>query len=73
MHVVSVRVDKKVKETLEREGVNIAEEVRRFLSDLAWRIELERSLERLNEVLKDIPPAEGGFSARSVRGNRESH
>ncbi|RLI25679.1 VapB-type antitoxin [Candidatus Bathyarchaeota archaeon] len=73
MSVVSVRVDKRVKEMLEKEGVNIADEIRRFLSDLAWRIELRRALERLDESLKDVPPAEIDFSVRSVRGDREDH
>jgi hypothetical protein len=71
--VISVRVDKRVKESLERAGVDIPGEVRRFLQELAWRVELKERLERLDESLSRIPPAQQGFSAKSVREDREGH
>ena len=40
MSVVSVRVDKRVKERLERSGVKVSEEVKKHLEDLAWQLEL---------------------------------
>ncbi|MGC8932225.1 MAG: VapB-type antitoxin [Thermoproteota archaeon] len=52
--VVSVRVKKRVKEILEEAGINISEELKRYLEDLAWKIEMKRSLEELDKVLRRI-------------------
>ncbi|MCS6769487.1 MAG: VapB-type antitoxin [Candidatus Caldarchaeum sp.] len=73
MSVVSVRVDKRVKKLLEKAGVNVSAEVRRHLEELAWRVELEEALQRMERLLADVPPAEKGFSAKTVREDRESH
>ncbi|MBI2184861.1 MAG: VapB-type antitoxin [Thaumarchaeota archaeon] len=73
MSVVSVRVDKKVKETLEKAGVDVAKEVRGLLEGLAWKVELNERLEELDKSLSKVPPAPRGFSAESVREDRESH
>jgi hypothetical protein len=52
--VVSVRVKKRVKEILEEAGVDISGEVKRYLEDLAWKVEMRRSLEELDRVLRRI-------------------
>ncbi len=69
--VVSVRVKREIKELLEREGVDIGAAVRNYLEEMAWRIKVKRGLERLDEMLKEMPPAPRGFSARSVREDRD--
>jgi hypothetical protein len=71
MSIVSVRIDERVKEVLKRSGINISSEVKRFLEELAWRVELKERLEMVNRSLERIPPAEPGFSVGSVRGDRE--
>jgi antitoxin component of RelBE/YafQ-DinJ toxin-antitoxin module len=71
--VISVRIRKEIKETLEKAGVDISEEVRKFLEELAWRIKTRRFIELWNELLKDVKPSEKGFSVESVREDRESH
>ena len=73
MTVVSIRIDEKVKKILERAGVNISKEVKRYLEELAWRIELREAVEEISKLLEEVPPAEKGFSVRSVREDRESH
>mgnify|MGYP006977946734 CR=1 FL=1 len=73
MSVISIRVDDKVKKILKESGVDINREVKRFLEDLAWKIEVKRRVERLNILLKDVLPAEEGFSTSSVREDRESN
>ena len=73
MTVVSVRIEDRVKKILEEAGINIGEAVRNYLRELAWRIELERRLERFEETTRDIPPAEKGYSERSVREDREGN
>lgn len=73
MSVVSVRVDQKVKKRLEEAGVNVSSEVRKHLEDLAWQVELKERLAKLDKALADMPPAQRGFSASSVREDREGH
>jgi hypothetical protein len=73
MSIVSVRVDRRVKEVLKRAGINIAEEVRRHLEELAWRVELQQNLEQLDRLLEAVPPVEEGWAAKGVREDREGH
>ena len=73
MSVVSVRVDRKVKELLEKTGIDISREVKQFLQELAWKVELKERLKELDEKLSKIPEAQRGFSAKSVREDREGH
>jgi hypothetical protein len=73
MSVISIRVDDKVKKILKESGVDINREVKRFLEDLAWKIEVKRRVEQLNILLKDVSPAKEGFSTSSVREDRESN
>ena len=73
MTIVSVRIDEKVKKTLERAGINISKEVKRYLEELAWKIELQESIKEFSKILENVPPAEEGFSVKSVREDRESH
>jgi hypothetical protein len=70
--VVSVRVPEEVKRILEENGVDIAEEVRKHLEELAWRIKTRRFIEKWDELLKNAKPSEPGFAVRSVREDRES-
>ena len=72
MSVISVRIDKRIKKILEEAGVNISEEVKKFLNELAWKIEVKRRIERFNKVIEGIKSAEQGYSADSVRKDRES-
>ena len=73
MSVISVRIDKHIKKLLEEAGVNISEEVKKFLHDLAWKIEVKKRIERFNKAVEGIKPAKEGYSAASVREDRESH
>jgi len=72
MSVVSVRVDQKVKKRLEEAGINVSSEVRKHLEELAWQVELKKRLAKLNKTIAGMPPAKQGFSAQSVREDRES-
>lgn len=58
---------------MEESGIDIGEEVRGFLEELAWKIKIRKFVERWDELLKDVKPSEEGFSAKSVREDRESH
>ncbi|RLE73643.1 MAG: hypothetical protein DRJ56_08870 [Thermoprotei archaeon] len=69
--VISVRVRRELKEELERLGVNVAEEVRRFLEELVWRERVKREVERINRLLEQVRPSPEGFAAGSVREDRD--
>ena len=71
--VVSVRISKKVKEILESEGIDISKEVREYLEELAYKIQLKKYVEKWDKILSKIKPSEEGFSEKSVREDRESH
>ena len=71
--VISVRVRKEVKEILEREGIDIAKEVKDYLESLAWRTQAKKSVEKWRTILNNVKPSEKSFSAKSVREDRESH
>jgi len=71
--VISIRVREEVKRVLEESGINVDEEVRRFLENLVWRVKIRRFVERWDELLKDVKPNGEGFSAISVREDREGH
>jgi len=55
--VISVRVKKEIKELLESEGINIAEEVRRFLEELAYKIRIKRYVEKWDRMLEGVTPS----------------
>jgi len=55
--VISVRVKKEIKELLESEGINIAEEVRRFLEELAYKVKIKRYVEKWDRMLEGVTPS----------------
>ncbi len=72
--VISVRVPKRIKELLEREGIDVSEEVKRYLELLALRVKAKRFVEKWDKVLDGrVVSSPKGFAARSVREDRESH
>lgn len=70
--VISIRVRRDIKKILEEEGINIGEEVRKFLEELAARVKLKRYVEKWSKLLESVTPSDKGFAARSVREDRES-
>ena len=71
--VISVRIKKEIKEELEKHGIDIDEEVRKFLEELYLKIKAKEYVDSWVELLKDVKPSEEGFSEKSVREDRESH
>ena len=71
--VVSVRVKEEVKRVLEESGIDVAEEVRKYLENLALKVKMRKFVSKWDEMLKDVKPSEKEFSVRSVREDRESH
>jgi antitoxin component of RelBE/YafQ-DinJ toxin-antitoxin module len=71
--VISVRIKEEIKEELEKHGINISQEVRKFLEELYIKVKAKEYVNKWIEELKDIKSSEKGFSTKSVREDRESH
>lgn len=71
--VISVRIREDVRRILEEEGINMSEEVKKFLEVLALRVRLRRHVGRWVKLLDEAILSEKGFVVRPVREDRESH
>jgi hypothetical protein len=71
--VISIRIKKEIKELLEKENVNINEEVKKFLEELANKIKIRKYIAEWDKILENVKPSEKGFAGRSIREDRESH
>jgi hypothetical protein len=71
--VISIRIKKEIKELLEKENVNINEEVKKFLEELANKIKIRKYIAEWDKILENVKPSEKGFAGKSIREDRESH
>jgi antitoxin component of RelBE/YafQ-DinJ toxin-antitoxin module len=71
--VISVRIKEEIKEELEKHGIDISQEIKKFLEELYIKVKAKEYVNKWIEELKDIKPSEKGFSTKSVREDRESH
>jgi len=71
--IISVRIKKELKKDLEETGVDIADEIKKLLEELAWKARIRKQVEKWDEILAKVKPSEKGFSVRSVHEDRESH
>jgi arginine repressor len=71
--VISIRIKKEIKEELEKHGIDISQEVKKFLEELYIKVKAKEYVNKWIEELKDVKPSEEGFSVKSIREDRESH
>jgi hypothetical protein len=71
--VISIRIKKEIKELLEKENININEEVKKFLEELANKIKMRKYIAEWDKILENVKPSEKGFAGKSIREDRESH
>ena len=71
--VISVRIKEEIKEELEKHGIDISQEVRKFLEELYIKVKAKEYVNKWVEELKYVKPSEKDFSIKSVREDRESH
>ena len=70
--VVSVRIKKETKETLERNGVDISLATRAYLEKLAWKSTSKNNLRELHKLIESkVKPAQKGSSVKSIREDRD--
>ena len=71
--VISIRIKKEIKEELEKHGIDINQELRKFLEELYINVKTKEYVNKWIEELKYVKPSEEGFSTKSVREDCESH
>ncbi|MEM1627546.1 MAG: VapB-type antitoxin [Sulfolobaceae archaeon] len=71
--VISVRIRKEIKEELEKNGIDIDQEVRKFLEELYLKVKAKEYVKKWIKDLENVKPSEEGFAVSSVREDRESH
>ena len=71
--VISVRIRKEIKEELEKNGIDIDQEVRKFLEELYLKVKAKEYVKKWITDLENVKPSEEGFAVSSVREDRESH
>jgi arginine repressor len=71
--VISVRIKEEIKEELEKHGIDISQEVKKFLEELYIKVKAKEYVNKWIEELKDVEPSEEGFSIKSIREDREGH
>lgn len=70
--VIAVRVPRKLKEELDKLGINYADEIRKFLRERVKREKMKRLLREIRILRKKGPKIEGNLAAEFVREDRES-
>ena len=73
MEVISFRIPKELKESVNELEINWSEEVRRFIEDKVKEYKRKRALEEIDSMLKNVPPPEKGTASRYVREDRDSN
>lgn len=69
--VISVRIKKDTKSKLEKEGIDVEQSVKEFLTQKALQIELKKKIDALKKIVeKSVKPSKSGFAVKSVRQDR---
>jgi len=71
--VISIRIKEEIKKELEKHGIDISQEVKKFLEEFYIKVKAEEYVNKWIEELKYVKPSEEGFSTKSIREDRESH
>ncbi|MEB3787470.1 MAG: type II toxin-antitoxin system CcdA family antitoxin [Desulfurococcales archaeon] len=70
--VISVRVPKKLKEELEKLGINYSIMVREYLEELVRREKARRLKKAMDELRASIKPVNSNLSIKFIREDRET-
>lgn len=73
--VASIRLRKGTIRRLKKLGINVSQETRKFLEELAWKTEARKTVEEIEEILiRKSSPSKRGFAVKSIREDRhENH
>jgi post-segregation antitoxin (ccd killing protein) len=70
--VISVRIPRKLKEELEKLGVNYSAAIREFLEELVRREKARRLREELERFRRSVGRVEGNLAAEFIREDRNA-
>ena len=73
MDVVSFRLPKKLKEDMKKIDIKWSEELRKFIEKRIREYKKEQSIEKIDAMLKILPPAAKGIASKYVREDRDSN
>ncbi|HIH73230.1 MAG: Uncharacterized protein XD43_0026 [Thermococcales archaeon 44_46] len=73
MAVITVRVPDEIKAKMKGININWSEEIRQFIIQRIEEEERKKNLQKALEILKGRKNVEKGFSAKSVREDRDSN
>jgi len=73
MAVITVRIPDGVKAKMREVNINWSEEIRKFIIQRIKEEERKRNLQKALEILERKESVERGFSAKSVREDRDSN
>lgn len=69
--VVSVRLDKEIKEKLDEEGIDLPYEFKKYIKRRIALMELKDTVKKIRAIIeKDVKPSKKGFAVKSVREDR---
>ncbi len=71
--VIGVRIPKRLKEEIEKLGINYSEEIRRYLEKRVREERARRIIARIEALRKKIKPVEENFSAKLIREDRDKN
>ena len=71
---ISIRIPKTLKDKMDKfSEINWSELIRKFIEEKITQLELEETLRRIEEHLKEVPELPRGTVVRWIRSDRESH
>ncbi len=71
--VIGVRIPKRLKEEIEKLGINYSEEIRRYLEKRVREERARRIIARIEALRKKIKPIEENLSAELIREDRDKN
>ncbi len=69
--VISIRIPKRLKEDLEKLGINYSETIRNLLEEVVRREKARRLRESMEEVSKKFKPIDGDLATQFIREDRD--
>ena len=71
--VIGVRIPKRLKEEIEKLGINYSEEIRQYLEKRVREERARRLIARIEALRKKIKPIEENLSAELIREDRDKN
>lgn len=71
--VISVRIKKDVKSVLEKDGVDVESDVKKYLNEKAARIKFRKAMSKIHKIIEnEVKPSPAGSAAKWIREDRDA-